>query len=69
MTAETEASMTDSLLNVDDTLRKVPLSKRAIYDPAFRARVGLPSVKVGRRLLFSARALDCWIAQQVDHAR
>jgi hypothetical protein len=54
--------MTTRLLTVREAAQALRLSPGSLASRAFRARHRIPSVRLGRRLVFDARTLDEFIA-------
>ena len=61
--ATQEARISPLLVNVRDASRLLSISEKTVWS---RAKQGiLPSVRIGKRRLFSVSALEAWIADQV----
>ncbi len=50
------------LVPMDEAARRLACSKRSLADLRWRTKVGLPAIRIGRRLSFSEADLDRVIA-------
>ena len=51
------------VLPLDETAYRLGVSPRSLADKRYRARIGLPGVKLGRRLGFDERDVERLVAQ------
>jgi predicted DNA-binding transcriptional regulator AlpA len=51
------------IISLEETARRLGLSPRSLTDKRFRARLGLPGVKVGRRLGFEEDDIEAVITR------
>jgi hypothetical protein len=53
------------LLTLEDTAQRLGVSPRSLADKRYRARIGLPGTKVGRRIAFN----EGDVAQLIERCR
>lgn len=56
----------EQLLTVDEAAKVLSVSPLSLATPRWRRHVGIPTVRVGRRLLFSPTALSEYVRSRAD---
>jgi excisionase family DNA binding protein len=49
------------LITIEEASKRLTLSPRSLVDKRFRARLGLPGIKVGRKMCFNVEDIDAFI--------
>jgi hypothetical protein len=52
-----------SVIALDEAARQLDLSSLSLADKRFRIRIGLPAIKIGRRLVFDERDIKQLISR------
>jgi hypothetical protein len=57
---------TGNRLRTKDAARYVGVSPRSLASRGWRLKHGLPTIRIGRALVFDSEALDRWLAKHAE---